>query len=57
MPHRDIESSVDLSTFLVSVDSIEDATGIDFLHDLPDAIEDILDIGGVGTVAGSLGSH
>lgn len=43
MPHRDIESTVALSSFLVSVDSIEEATGIDFLPDLPDAIEDILE--------------
>ncbi len=43
MPHRAIESDVPLSTFLVSVDAIEDATGIDFLPLLPDAIEENLE--------------
>lgn len=43
MPHEEIESSVDLSTFLVSVDSIEEATHIDFLKDLPDSVENIIE--------------
>jgi DNA/RNA endonuclease G (NUC1) len=43
MPHREIESDVPLSTFLVSVDAIEEATGIDFLPLLPDAIEENLE--------------
>ena len=43
MPHRDIDSDVNLSTFLVSIDSIEEATEIDFLHELPDAVEDPLE--------------
>lgn len=43
MPHRVIGKSVELSSFLVSVDSIEEATGIDFLHELPDSIEAIIE--------------
>ena len=50
MPHREIDKSVSLSSFLVTIDSIEEATGIDFLHELPDVVEEPLE----GTVWGML---
>ncbi len=43
MPHEPIPRNADLSQFLVSIDDIEDETGIDFLHELPDPIEDELE--------------
>ncbi|MBI1321102.1 MAG: hypothetical protein GC168_19430 [Candidatus Hydrogenedens sp.] len=39
MPHQDIPTSVALADFLVSVDQIEEETDIDFLYELPDAVE------------------
>ena len=40
---KSIPSDVDLSKFLVSIDDIEDETGIDFLHELSDELEDALE--------------
>lgn len=40
MPHTPIPRDVDLSEYLVSVDDIEGETGLDFLHELEDDIED-----------------
>ena len=42
-PHEPIPRDADLSEFLVSIDEIEDETDIDFLHELPDSIEDELE--------------
>jgi endonuclease G len=39
VPHREFDSDVKLSTFLVSVDQIEQATRINFLAELPDSVE------------------
>jgi endonuclease G len=41
LPH--VSSQSDLSEYIVSVDSIEALTGIDFLYDLPDKLEDRLE--------------
>ena len=38
-----IGSSSELKSFVVSVDSIESVTGIDFFHELPDRIENELE--------------
>ena len=38
-----IGSSSELKSFIVSVDSIESITGIDFFHELPDEIENKLE--------------
>ena len=38
-----IGSSSELKSFVVSVDSIESITGIDFFHELPDEIENKLE--------------
>lgn len=43
MPHEPIPRNADLSQFLVSIDDIEDETAIDFLHELPDPLEDELE--------------
>ena len=43
VPHKPIPQSADLSQFLVSVDQVEKETGLDFLRDLPDPIEDLLE--------------
>lgn len=43
MLHEPIPRDADLSEFLVSIDDIEAETGIDFLHELPDPIEDELE--------------
>lgn len=32
-----------LTQFLMSVDSVEELTDLDFLHELPDYIEDVLE--------------
>ena len=41
LPHASSQS--DLSEYIVSVDSIEAITGIDFLYDLPDKLENRLE--------------
>ncbi|MCC5919267.1 MAG: DNA/RNA non-specific endonuclease [Cyclobacteriaceae bacterium] len=41
LPHEG--SKVDLSSFAVSIDSLEAFTGIDFFYHLPDSLEDILE--------------
>ena len=43
MPHEPIPRNTDLSQFLVSIDDIEEETGIDFLHELRDSLEDELE--------------
>jgi len=43
MPHEPIERSVDLGQFLVSIDQVELETDLDFLHELPDVVEDVLE--------------
>ena len=43
MPHKAIPSNVDVSNYLVSVRDIEDETGLDFLHELPDDLENLLE--------------
>ena len=43
MKHKEIERGADLTKFLVSVDKVEQETDIDFLHELPDAVEDALE--------------
>jgi endonuclease G len=40
MPHKSIASDADLSEYLVSVREIEEETGLDFLHTLPDDVEE-----------------
>lgn len=40
MPHQEIDNDEELSKFRTTVDAIEAATGIEFLHELPDAVED-----------------
>jgi endonuclease G len=40
MPHKSIPRDVDLSDYLVSIDDIEGETGLDFLHELEDDLED-----------------
>ncbi|MEE9295718.1 MAG: DNA/RNA non-specific endonuclease [Phycisphaerae bacterium] len=40
MPHEPIPRDADLNEYLTSVDEIEMLTGLDFLHQLPDAMED-----------------
>lgn len=44
MPHEPIPRTVDLSEFLTSIDEIEALTGLDFLHELPDEIEDAVEM-------------
>jgi len=44
MPQEPIPSDVDLSGFLTSIDEIEERTGLDFLRDLPDALEDSIEM-------------
>jgi len=39
MPHKAIPRDADLSEYLVSIDDIEDETGINFLHELEEDIE------------------
>ena len=43
MPHKAIPRNVDVSEYLVSVRDIEDKTGLDFLHELPDDLENVLE--------------
>jgi len=43
MPHEPIKSDVDLSRYLVSVDKVEEKTGLDFLRELPDEYENYLE--------------
>jgi endonuclease G len=43
MPHKRIAKTVQLPTFLTTVDAIEKATGIDFLHELTDSVEEPLE--------------
>jgi endonuclease G len=43
MPHKPIPSDADLSDYLVSIDDIEELTGLDFLHELPGDIEDMVE--------------
>ena len=38
MPHRKLEEK--LFSYLTTIDSIEILTGLDFLNELPDSIED-----------------
>ena len=40
MPHKSIPRDVDLSDYLTSIDEIEDETGLDFLSELEDDLED-----------------
>lgn len=44
MPHEPIPRTLDLSEFLTSIDAIEALTGLDFLHELPDEIEDAVEM-------------
>jgi endonuclease G len=39
MPHEPLKSNIDLRAFLVSIDEVEEQTGLDFLCDLPDDYE------------------
>lgn len=39
LPHQNMPQDVDLSKYLVSVRDIENETSLDFLHELPDDIE------------------
>jgi len=43
IPHKPIPAQVDLSDYLVSVDDVENETGFDFLHELPDDIENVVE--------------
>jgi endonuclease G len=43
MPHKAIPRDANLSDYLVSIDDIEDETGIDFLHELEDDMEEELE--------------
>jgi len=43
MPHKAIPRNVDVSEYLVSIRDIEDETGLDFLHELPDDVENLLE--------------
>jgi len=43
MPHEPTPSDVDVSEYLVSIDDIESATGLDFLHALSDDLENMLE--------------
>ena len=43
MPHKTIPRSVDVSEYLVSIRDIEEETGLDFLHELPDDLENVLE--------------
>jgi endonuclease G len=40
VPHLPLDNDADLSQFLESVDTVERLTGIDFLSDLPDQVEE-----------------
>lgn len=43
MPHKAIARDADVSEYLVSIRSIEDETGLDFLQELPDDLENVLE--------------
>ncbi len=43
MRHKAIPRNVNLSDYLVSVKNIEDDTGLDFLNELPDDLENTLE--------------
>ena len=43
MPHEQIPRDVDVYEYLVSIDDIEDATGIDFLQAIPNDYENMLE--------------
>ena len=43
MPQAPVPRDADLDAFGVSIDEIEARTGLDFLHELPDEIEDLLE--------------
>ena len=43
MPQTPVPRDADLDAFGVSIDEIEARTGLDFLHELPDEIEDLLE--------------
>ncbi len=45
MPHEPIPRDVDLNEHLTSIDEIETLTGLDFLNELPDEIEDCIESG------------
>ena len=40
MPHKTIARGANLSEYLVSIDDVEGETGINFLHELDDDIEE-----------------
>jgi len=43
MTHEPIPRDVDLSEYLVSIREIEQETGLDFLHELPDDVENMVE--------------
>ena len=43
VPHEPMSNDVDLSDYLVSIRDVEDETGLDFLHELPDDFENLIE--------------
>lgn len=43
VPHKAMPQSTDVSQFLASIDEVEKRTGLDFLRDLPDPVEDVVE--------------